>query len=168
MTRAEFIAFYPQFAGLEPAIVLNEYIDMANRRFSDFGDDTGEARRLYTAHRLTMYAKTVPSESSIRNLNGRGDVTSVSTPFRLTSQPTELPPQAAVGCSPSSSSGMSDLAAAGSAQLKLSSKKVGEVSVSYSSDTSPATTSLADLTETTYGLQLLTLLRLHSLPVYVP
>jgi len=166
MTRAEFIAFYPQFAGFEPAIVLNEYIAMANRRFSDFGDDTGEARRLYTAHRLTMYAKTVPSESSIRNLNGRGDVTSVSTPFRLTSQPTELPPQAAVGCSPSFSPTV--IASSGSAQLKLSSKKVGEVSVSYSSETSPATTSLADLTETTYGLQLLTLLRLHSLPVYVP
>ena len=131
MTRAEFIAFYPQFAGFEPAIVLNEYIALANRRFSDFGDDTGEARRLYTAHRLTMYAKTALSDAS-------------------------------------SSSSISDLAAAGSAQLKLSSKKVGEVSVSYSSETSPATTSLADLTETTYGLQLLTLIRLHSLPVYVP
>ena len=94
MTRAEFIAFYPQFAGFEPAIVLNEYIAMANRRFSDFGDDTGEARRLYTAHRLTMYAKTVPSESS-------------SSPF----SPTVI-------------------ASSGSAQLKLSSKKVGEVSVS--------------------------------------
>jgi len=165
MTRAEFLAFYPQFAGFEPAIVLNEYIALANRRFSDFGDDTGEARRLYTAHRLTMYAKTALPEGSIRNLNGRGDVTSVSTPFRLTSQPTELPPQAAVGCSPSS---LSVLASTGSAQLKLSSKKVGEVSVSYSSETSPAATSLTDLTETTYGLQLLTLLRLHSLPVYVP
>ena len=131
MTRAEFLAFYPQFAGFEPAIVLNEYIALANRRFSDFGDDTGEARRLYTAHRLTMYAKTALPDAS-------------------------------------SSSGMSGLAAAGSAQLKLSSKKVGEVSVSYSSDTSPAATSLADLTETTYGLQLLTLIRLHSLPVYVP
>ena len=131
MTKAEFIAFYPQFAGFEPAVVLNEYIALANRRFSDFGDDTGEARRLYTAHRLTLYAKTA------------------------------LPDAA-------SSSGLSGLAAAGSAQQKLSSKKVGEVSVSYSSDTSSATTSLADLTETTYGLQLLTLLRLHSLPVYVP
>ena len=130
MTRAEFIAFYPQFAGFEPAIVLNEYIDMANRRFSDFGDDTGDARRLYTAHRLTMYAKTALPDAS--------------------------------------SSGMSGLAAAGSAQLKLSSKKVGEVSVSYSSDTSPDNTSLADLTETTYVLQLLTLIRLHRLPVYVP
>ena len=130
MTREEFVAFYPQFASFEPEIVLNEYISLANGRFSDFGTDTEEARRLYTAHRLTLYAKTAVPEGS--------------------------------------ASSLSVLASAGSAQQKLSSKKVGEVSVSFSSETSSANTSMADLTETTFGLQLLTLIRLHSMPVYVP
>ncbi len=61
MTAEEFLAFYPQFAGAFPEIVLSSYIDSANARFSDLGDMSEEARRLYTAHKLTMYAKTVPS-----------------------------------------------------------------------------------------------------------
>ena len=52
----------------------------------------------------------------------------------------------------------------------VSSKKVGEVSVSFSNASSisgNASTDLADLTETAYGLQLLTLLRMYSCSVYV-
>ena len=95
--------------------------------------DAEEARRLYTAHKLTMYARTA------------------------------LPD----GATPSKSA----IAAAGQMQ-KISSKKVGEVSVTYSYGTSSSSvsvqTDLADLTETDFGLQLLALLRLYSRSVYIP
>ena len=134
MTQAEFTAFYPQFAGFTPAVVLTEYIRQANARFSAFSaEDAEEARRLYTAHKLTMYARMA------------------------------LPD----GATPSKSA----IAAAGQVQ-RISSKKVGEVSVTYSSGTSSSTvsvqTDLADLPETDFGLQLLALLRLYSRSVYVP
>ena len=59
MTIAEFTAFYPQFAGFAPPVVLAEYIRQANARFSAFSpEDAEEARRLYAAHKLTMYART--------------------------------------------------------------------------------------------------------------
>ena len=67
-----------------------------------------------------------------------------------------------------STSSYATIAAAGTAQQKIASKKVGEVAVSYSTATSPSSSSLTDLTETTYGQQLLTLIRLHSLSTYVP
>ena len=133
MTQAEFTAFYPQFAGFTPAVVLTEYIRQANSRFSSFGEDAEEARRLYTAHKLTMYAR-------------------VALPDGVT------PSKAAI-------------ASAGQAQQKIASKKVGEVSVTYSSGTSSAvsvSTDLADLAETDFGLQLLSLIRLYSRSVYVP
>ena len=58
MSEAEFTAFYPQFAGFTPAVVLSEYIRQANARFTGFvPEDAEEARRLYTAHKLTMYAR---------------------------------------------------------------------------------------------------------------
>ena len=134
MTQAEFTAFYPQFAGFTPAVVLAEYIRQANARFSAFTEeDAEEARRLYTAHKLTMYARTA------------------------------LPD----GATPSKSA----IAAAGQMQ-RISSKKVGEVSVTYTSGTSSSSVSassdLADLTETNFGLQLLALLRLYSRSVYIP
>ena len=134
MTQAEFTAFYPQFAGFTPAVVLTEYIRQANARFSAFtAEDAEEARRLYTAHKLTMYARTA------------------------------LPD----GMTPSKSA----IAAAGQTQ-RVSSKKVGEVSVTYSSGTSSSSVSaqsdLADLSETPFGLQLLALLRLYSRSVYIP
>ena len=54
----------------------------------------------------------------------------------------------------------------------LRTKKVGEVSVTYTSETSSASmsnqTDLADLTETPFGLQLLSLLKLYSMTRYVP
>ena len=135
INQSEFIAFYPQFAGFTPAIVMTAYIAQANARFSSFTpEDAEEARRLYTAHRLTMYAR-------------------VALPDGTT------PSKAAI-------------AAAGQAQQKIASKKVGEVSVTYATGASSASVSassdLADLTETSFGLQLLSLLRLYSRSVYVP
>ena len=134
MTQAEFTAFYPQFAGFTPTVVLTEYIRQANARFSAFAaEDAEEARRLYTAHKLTMYARTA------------------------------LPD----GTTPSKSA----ISAAGQTQ-RVSSKKVGEVSVTYTSGTSSSSvsvsTDLADMTETDFGLQLLALLRLYSRSVYIP
>ena len=135
MTQAEFTAFYPQFAGFTPAVVLTAYIRQANARFSSFAEeDAEEARQLYTAHKLTMYARVA--------LPGNTVLTKAA------------------------------IAAAGQAQQRIASKKAGEVSVTYASGTSSASSSastgLADLTETEYGLQLLGLIRLYSRSVYVP
>ena len=135
MTTAEFTAFYPQFAGFTPAVVLEGYVRQANSRFSAFSaEDAEEARRLYTAHKLTMYARVALPEGSV-------------------------PSKAAI-------------AQAGQAQQKIASKKVGEVSVTYSSGASysslSVSTDLADLTETDFGMQLLGLIRLYSRSVYVP
>ena len=135
MTQEEFTAFYPQFQSFTPAVVLTTYIAQANARFSAFTpEDAEEARRLYTAHRLTLYARAALPENTI-------------------------PTKAAI-------------AAAGLSQQRVASKKVGEVSVTYTSETSSASmstqTDLADLTETPFGLQLLSLLKLYSITRYVP
>jgi len=134
MSIAEFTAFYPQFAGFTPAVVMTAYIAQANERFSSFSpSDAEEARRLYAAHRLTLYARVALPEGT-------------------------TPSKAAI-------------AAAGQAQQKIASKKVGEVAVTYSSgasSTSSVSTDLADLTETSFGLQLLSLIRLYGRSVYVP
>ena len=133
MSEAEFTAFYPQFAGFTPAAVLSEYIRQANARFTGFvPEDAEEARRLYTAHKLTLYARTALPDNA-------------------------APSKAAI-------------AAAGQAQQKIASKKVGEVAVTYSSGASSSSVSadLADLPETSFGLQLLAFLRLYSRSVYMP
>ncbi len=72
MTQSDFTSFYPQFAGFTPAVVLTEYIRQANARFSSFTEeDAEEARRLYAAHKLTLYARVAlpegdtPSKSAI-------------------------------------------------------------------------------------------------------
>lgn len=134
MTVAEFTTFYPQFAGFTPALVLETYVSQANKRFDSFShEDAEEARRLYAAHRLTMYAR-------------------VALPAGTTAS-------------------MSMIAKAGQSQQRIASKKVGEVSISYGADASAAasaSTGFADLTETSFGLQLLSLLRLYSRSVYVP
>ena len=135
MTQSDFIAFYPQFAGFTPAVVLNEHIRQANARFSSFTDeDAEEARRLYTAHKLTLYARVALPE----------------------------------GVSPTKA----QIAVAGQAQQKIASKKVGEVAVTYASGSSSSSvsvsTDLADLPETAFGLQLLSLIRLYGRSVYVP
>ena len=135
MTQAEFTAFYPQFAGFIPAVVMTTYIGQANARFESFSpEDAEEARRLYTAHRLTLYARVALPENT-------------------------TPSKAAI-------------AAAGQRQQEIASKKVGEVSVTYSSGAASASisaqTDFADLTETSFGLQLLSLLQLYSMSRYVP
>ena len=131
MTQAEFTAFYPQFAGFTPAAVLSAYVALANERFSSLAEqDAEEARRLYAAHRLTLYAGTKLPDGAV-------------------------PSGAAV-------------AAAGRAKQKVSSKKAGEVAVTYSSGTSSSvSTGLADLPETDFGLQLLGLLRLYGRSKYI-
>ena len=132
LTTEAFLLFYPQFAAL-PAPVTAEYVRLSNGRFSSFGEDAREARRLYTAHRLTLYARVALPEGAVPTL-------------------------AAV-------------AAAGQAQQKIASKKVGEVAVSYSSGSSAASsvsTDWADLPETSFGLQLLSLIRVYARSVYVP
>ena len=61
----------------------------------------------------------------------------------------------------------SSLASAGDGS-KITSKKVDGVAVTYASGGSAGySSSLADLSESVYGLQLLALLRLYSYPRYV-
>ena len=64
MTEASFLSFYPQFSAFSPGVVLTEYVKQANARFADFGEDAEEARRLLTAHRLTLYGAAFPSEGA--------------------------------------------------------------------------------------------------------
>ena len=143
MNREKFLRYYPQFTDFPPQIVLRKALKQANARFSDFGEDQEEARRLYIAHKLTMYAYTFP---------------------------------AAVGSTDPASITAASLSAAGKASSaqQATSKKVGEVQVTYSSGYSSSSSgssrdsALADLTETAFGLQLLTLLPLHARPRYVP
>ena len=66
MTAEEFTDFYPQFTGFSPVVVLTEYIRRANGQFSSFTpEDAEEARRLYTAHQLTLYARSAPPEDAL-------------------------------------------------------------------------------------------------------
>ena len=133
LTENSFLAFYPQFRSFTPGVVLAEYLAQANARFSDFEEDTEDARRLYVAHRLTMYAAAAPPEG--------GTVTKQA------------------------------LAEAGrTCRQEANTKKVGEVAVTYgrSSTASSVSTGLSDLPETVFGLQLLSLLRLHGFRKYIP
>ncbi len=135
MLSAEtFLAFYPQFSSFSQGVVLTEYLRQANARFGDFEEDAEEARRLFVAHKLTLYSASTP--------------------------PPGVTPTPAV------------IATAGrGAMQEVASKKVGEVQVSYSSSSSVAasvSTGLNDLTETVYGLQLLSLIRLYGLAQYIP
>ena len=133
MTEAAFLSFYPQFSSFSQGVVLAEYIAQANARFADFGEDAEEARRLLTAHRLTLYSAAFPPEGASADLQSLA------------------------------SSGRSALQA-------VSSQKVGEVAVSYSaaSSASSVATNLADLKETAYGLQFLSLLKLYGFAKYIP
>ena len=130
--ESEFLAFYPQFSSFSRGVVLAEYLRQANARFGDFGKDAEEARRLFTAHKLTLYSASTP--------------------------PDGVQPTPAV------------IAAAGrGAMQEVASKKVGDVSISYSNSSSAASvsTGLSDLKETVYGLQLLSLLRLYGVARYI-
>ena len=111
------------------------FVDQANGRFSAFARaDAEEARRLYTAHKLTLYA-----------VNALPD-----------------------GVTPT----MPQLAAAGQAWQRIAGKKAGEVSVTYAAGASSALSSvsgdLADLAETSFGQQLLSLIRLYGRSRYIP
>ena len=134
LSAEAFLAFYPQFSSLSQGVVLPEYLRQANARFSDFGEDAEEARRLYTAHKLTLYAASCPPEGA--------PVT------------------------------MALLSSAGRGSLQqVASKKAGEVSVTYSDKSSVSgsiSTGLADLKETVFGEQLLSLLRLYGFGRYIP
>ena len=134
LTPESFLAFYPRFSFFSRGVVLPEYIRQANARFGDFGEDTEEARRLFTAHQLTLYAAGMPPVEDAE------------------------PAPAAIA------------AAGRGATQQVSSKKVGEVSVTYA-ETSPGdsiSTGLGALMETVYGRQLLSLIRLHGLARYIP
>ena len=144
MTREKFLRYYPQFTDFPPRIVLRKALKQANARFSDFEEDQEEARRLYIAHKLTMYAYTFPAAT------GSGDDPSLIIAASLSA------------------------AGKASSAQQATSKKVGEVQVSYSSGYSSLSSgsskdsALADLKETAFGLQLLSLLRLHSRSRYIP
>ena len=134
LTPSAFLAFYPQFSSFSQGVVLTEYLRQANARFFDYDEDTDEARRLYVAHKLTLYAE-------------------VCLPEGVTPSPAVI-------------------ASAGrGAMQEVASKKVGEVSVSYNTSSSVSasvSTGLADLKQTIYGLQLLSLIRMHGFAKYIP
>lgn len=70
MTSEIFLAFYPQFGAI-PSVVLDEYVDQSNLRFDDFHESAEEARRLYIAHKLTLYAQTFsPAQSGSPSITG--------------------------------------------------------------------------------------------------
>ena len=134
MTEGGFLSFFPWFSPFEGGAVLAEYVRQANARFSDFGEDAEEARRLFAAHKLTMYCAAALPEG--------------------------VPPS------------MAALASAGRGAVReVASKRAGEVSVSYASSSAAAGSAaarLADLQQTAYGLQLLSLLRLYGRAEYIP
>ena len=132
MTEASFLSWYPQFESFAPAAVLREIVSRAGGLFSGMEpEDAEEARRLYTAHRLTLYELTRPEEGS--------------STIRAAAE------------------------AGKSALQKVSSRKVGDVTVAYALSTAAAQAAgLADLTETAYGIQLLGLLRLYTGTRYIP
>ena len=72
MTYADFIAFYPQFSEV-PYAVAHFHVDQANLRFDDLLESTEEARMLYVAHKLTMYARSyAPDGASMSKLTDTG------------------------------------------------------------------------------------------------
>ena len=132
MTQSEFTSFYPQFAGFTPAVVMATYVAQANSRFSSFAEaDAEEARRLYVAHKLTMYSRAALPDDAVPS--------------------------------------KAQIAAAGQVQ-HIASKKAGEVAVTYASgaSSSSVSTGLADLPETDFGMQLLSLIKMYARTVYVP
>lgn len=132
MTEQEFTTFYPQFGNFSPAVVLSTYLEQANARFGSFAAaDRDEARRLYTAHKLTLYARSA--------------------------LPEEATPTSAM------------IAASGEMR-QVASKKVDDVEVRFSNGTSSgsaAATGFGDLAETSFGLQLLSLLRMYHMTKYI-
>lgn len=77
MTTEVFLAFYPQFTSI-PGLVIDEYVAQSNLRFEDALDAAEECRRLYTAHKLTLWAQTAIPEAlngthpSLSRISGAG------------------------------------------------------------------------------------------------
>lgn len=63
MTHGDFILFYPQF-GAVPEVVIDEYVNQSNLRFEQCLDSAEEARRLWIAHKLTLYAQSYAESQS--------------------------------------------------------------------------------------------------------
>ena len=85
------------------------------------------------------------------------------TAHRLTLYSAAFPPEGA-------SADLEALSAGRGALQEVSSRKVGEVAVTYteSSQAASVSTGLTDLKQTVYGLQLLSLLRLYGFAGYIP
>ena len=167
ITAVSFLSFYPQFSCFADSAALSEYLRQANARFGDFGEDTDEARRLYMAHKLTLYAASCLPEGEEPTTAGGGSFVGSEVTGN------EQSPQwgAATIDGAERRYTMAQLSAAGRGALQeVSSRKVGEVSVTYSetSSDSSASTGLADLKKTAFGLQLLSLLRLYGFSRYIP
>jgi len=84
LSQSDFLAFYPQFSSFSQGVVLPEYLRQANARFSDFGEDAEEARRLFTAHKLTLYASSSPPDgvtptSAVLASSGRGAMQEIAS-----------------------------------------------------------------------------------------
>ena len=174
ITVISFLSFYPQFSSFADGIVLPEYLRQANARFGDFGEDADEARRLYAAHKLTLYSASTPPGNVAPAPAGEEPTTAGGGSF-VGSEVTgnEQSPQwgAATIDGAERRYTMAQLSAAGRGALQeVSSRKVGEVSVTYSetSSDSSVSTGLADLKKTAFGLQLLSLLRLYGFSRYIP
>ena len=173
MTVQDFLAFYPQFDGPFPQVVLLAYIDSANTRFDSFGDDAEEARRLFVAHKLTMYARTFPDpdadpdddpndESEVPESTSSGSASSDSDSGDDSSSPDSS--------SSSRTYSYSRIASSGDG-ARVTGKRVENVQITWSAGSSSSSAyssaAFADLAETVYGQQLLTLLKLYSFPRYV-
>ena len=65
MTYGCVVAFYPHLLGI-PEMVIDEYVRQANLRFSEALDAAEEARRLYVAHKATLWA-----QSAIQTADGK-------------------------------------------------------------------------------------------------
>ncbi len=163
----DFLAFYPRFSSFSRGVVLSEYLRQANARFGNFGADAEEARRLYVAHKLTLYAASCLPEGEEPTTAGGGSFVGSEVTGN------EQSPQwgAATIDGAERRYTMAQIASAGKGSMQeVTSKKVGDVSISYSNSSSAASvsTGLSDLKETVYGLQLLSLLRLYGFARYIP
>lgn len=78
MTSEDFLTFYPQFSQM-PEAVLEDFIRAANERFEFLDTDADFARRLFVAHRLTLYARTsAVSGASAEALSSAGENTMIT------------------------------------------------------------------------------------------
>lgn len=65
-SRADFLAFYPQFTDLVPNEVLDQYITLANSivLFDRWGDNWKLGMGLVVAHYSTLYLQATPAEGA--------------------------------------------------------------------------------------------------------